>query len=214
MFSSWGGNKTASDWPRLAVWRMDTGIFSSIFLDLLLSSFLIGFLVTLLGTFGTQLEVKMKRCETLAPELLSRGWWRYTPAPVPGLLKRSLAVGGAAALVIAVPSVLIMWCIVQGGTMLGLAFVIFKGLWAVPAAAAVYVVVFLSAISAANFPAEEGGTAGGGGAPTVLTPLTPSHAPVHASGAFAPLSPSAAPAEPQALVLREAWSGGAGPDVA
>ena len=122
---------------------------------MLLSTFLMGFLTCLLGTGGTQKEVREKKCDTLPPELLSRGLWRFTPVPLRSLCLRAFAIGAYITAVIGVPSFLIMWCVVQGGSLAGLSWVIFKTIWATLVAGCVYVLVFPSAISKANFPELE-----------------------------------------------------------
>lgn len=158
---------------------MDTGIFSSIFLDLLVSSLLIGLITCFLCTLAIQREVRLRRCDVLPPERLARGWWRCTPVSLRGIIKRSLAMAVWTFVAIGLPTTLILWCIVQGGTISGLAFVIFKSAWAALCAVPVFVLVFFAALSTADVGTARGGiptvgAAAAAAAPTILTPLPPS----------------------------------------
>ena len=162
----WGGNKNdptwedrMAKWPTINAWGpFDSGqhgVNSCLALDMLLSTFLIGYMCMLLATDGTKKEVRKKKCATLAPELIQGGWWRYTPVPIKNLCLRSCATGAYVTLLIGIPSFLIVWASIGSGNMPGLPYTIFKSIWCTAVSGVVYAIVFPAAINKANFPELE-----------------------------------------------------------
>jgi hypothetical protein len=153
--SEWGARKNTAAWPALTMWTLDADINSCIGMDLLITAFMIGFMCMLLATGGTQKEVREKKCEVLDPTATAKGFWSYTPVRHRNLCFRSLMSGIYLTVFFGVPTVLIVWAAVGSGTMPGLDYTVFKGLWAAPVACAIYCCVFLAAIDKRNFPEIE-----------------------------------------------------------
>ncbi len=154
-FSRWGDRKNPAAWPSLQMWVMNTDVNSCLGLDMSLTVFLIAFMCTLVATGGTQKEVREKKCEVLDPLATSGGLWRYTPVRYRGLCARSWAMGVFFFVLVGIPSLLVVWMAIQNGTMSGLSYTIFKGIWAFFVAAGVYALIFPAAIDKRNFPELE-----------------------------------------------------------
>ena len=155
VMSEWGKKINTDTWPGIAAWRLDTPVNSCLALDMLLSSFSIGFLCTLLATGGTQKEVREKKCLMLPVGAASTGWWRWTPVPVAGLFPRSLATGFYITAFIGIPSFFIAWATIGNGYMNGYTYTVFKGIWSCIVAGIVYALLFPAAINVSNFPELE-----------------------------------------------------------
>lgn len=153
--SKWGGNPDRSSWPALAMWRMNPVINSCLGMDMLITTFAQGFFCMLLATGGTQKEVRDKKCDVLSPHAIQGGWWRFTPVPIRNLCLRSFAAGLELTLVAGIPTMFLVWAGVGNGTMPGLSYTIFKGVWATATSALVYAWVFPAAIDKRNFPELE-----------------------------------------------------------
>ena len=152
-YSNWG--KRGHDygtWPTIAVWTWSYEVGSCIAFDLVLTSTLMGFFCTLLATGGAQKDVKDKKVDVIDPALLDSGWWRWTPARVRGLCLRSLAQGLYWTALGYLPTIAILSIAIRGGTMPGLAYVIFKGIWAFFLAGPMFSVVYFSALDKRHFP--------------------------------------------------------------
>ncbi len=153
--SEWGKKTNPEAWPGIAAWRMDTPVNSCLALDMLLSSFSIGFLCTLLATGGTQKEVREKKCLMLPVGAASTGFWKFTPVPIAGLFPRSLATGIYITVFIGIPSLFVAWATIGNGYMEGYTYTVFKGIWACVVAGIVYALLFPAAINIMNFPELE-----------------------------------------------------------
>jgi hypothetical protein len=135
---------------------MGTPLNSCLALDMMLTPLMIGLLCSLAATPGTQKEVKDRKCETLDPALFEvEAVWRYTPVFIRGLGLRSLALGVYTAVLLGLPSFLLVWAVVGSGTMDGHAYTYFKAPWAMLVSAFVYTLVFPTAIDKRNFPEIE-----------------------------------------------------------
>lgn len=173
-YSSWGKlGHDYSNWPTIAVFRMNPTTNSCLVLDMSLTSFLIAYFCTLLGSNGAAKDVKDKKCDVVDSAVLSRGWWRFTPVRIHNLCLRSLAMGLYFWLIAGLPTLLLMGAAIRGGEMSGLGYTVFKGIWAIIVAIPVYTIVYFAAIDKRNFPEIEfeslvrmAGGKGGDGADT------------------------------------------------
>lgn len=152
--SNWGKNPNRAAWQGMAAWRMNANN-SCLSMDMLITTFAIGFMCTLLATGGTQKEVREKKCDVLNPAATEGGWWVYTPVNIRNLCCRSLATGLYITALIGLPSFLIAWACVGGGAMEGYTYTVFKGIWAMAISVVVYALVFPAAINKRNFPELE-----------------------------------------------------------
>ena len=153
--SKWGDRTNTEAWPALQMWVMNADVNSCLGMDVLLTSFLIAYMCTLLATGGTQKEVREKKCEVLDPQATASGFWLYTPVRFRGLCLRSCAMGFFFLMLFGLPTVLIMWMAVQGGSWDGYGYTVFKGVWATFVSIFVYALVFPAAIDKRNFPELE-----------------------------------------------------------
>jgi hypothetical protein len=144
--SGWGNKQDKAAWPGIPVWGLNNAAGSCLALDMPLTTFLIGFMCSLLGTGGTQKEVRERKCKMLASHVCEGGWWRYTPVKVRNLCNRSLCVGLFVTALIGAPSFLLAWAVVGGGLFAGYEYTIFKALWATFVSAVVYTLVYPAAI--------------------------------------------------------------------
>jgi hypothetical protein len=153
--SEWGRKANPGAWPGISAWRFDTAANSCLALDMLLTTFSIGFLCSLLATGGVQKEVREKKCEMLAADATRGGWWAWTPVPIESFFLRSLATGAYATALLGVPSLLVAWATIGNGQMEGFTYVVFKGVWATAVAGLTYFLIFPAAINVRNFPELE-----------------------------------------------------------
>jgi hypothetical protein len=144
--SDWGNKQDKAAWPAIPAWGFNNAATSCLALDMPLTTFLIGFMCSLLGTGGTQKEVRERKCKMLASHVCEGGWWRFTPVKVRNLCNRSLCVGAFVTALIGVPSFLIVWAAIGKGAFAGYGYTIFKGLWATFVSAVVYALVYPAAI--------------------------------------------------------------------
>ena len=143
-------------WPTVSVWTWSYEANSSIAFDMALSTFLLPYFCTLLGTAGVLKDVRDKKCDTVDPAFLRAGVWKYAlPVRVRNLCMRSLAQGIFWVLLTFPPTILVIWMFVQGGSMSGLNYVIFKGIWAFIFVVPVFFIVFFAGLDKRNFPELE-----------------------------------------------------------
>jgi hypothetical protein len=128
---------------------------SCLALDMLLTSFAMGYFCTLLATGGTQKEVRDRKCDTLLHHEFNRGYWLLTPVPIRDLCLRSFAMGIYTFALVGVPSFLIAWASIGNGFINGYSYTVFKGLWCMFLSVPVYTLVFPAAIDKRNFPELE-----------------------------------------------------------
>ena len=145
--SKWGDRSNTDAWPSLEMWNMNKDVNSCLGMDISLTAFLVAFMCTLLATGGTQKEVREKKCDVLDPLATAAGAWRYTPVRFRGLCARSCAMGFFFLTLCGLPTLLIVWMAVQGGTWSGYGYTVFKGIWAAAMSAFVYALVFPAAAS-------------------------------------------------------------------
>lgn len=152
-YSNWGARKEYASYPSPPVWAWSYEVNSNIALDVMLSHILIGLLLTWAGSGGAQKDVKLKKLDVLEPNVLRRLPWSLTPAIVPGIFWRGIAMAIYLPMVAGWPMLLLIWAIVGNGTAPGWPYILWKGMWitfvVVPV---VFVIVFLSAISRSSFP--------------------------------------------------------------
>lgn len=155
--SQWGKVQDRGAWPRISAFGMEPPLKSCLFLDLLLSTFFIGWLCTLFATDGTQKEVREKKCDMLVHSAITEGWWKWTPVPIENVSLRALATGLYVTALVGLPTFLLAWIGIACGnnSMNGFAYVWFKGIWATCVSGLVYSFVFPAAISKRNFPELE-----------------------------------------------------------
>jgi hypothetical protein len=153
--SKWGDRSNTAAWPSLEMWVLNSDVNSCLGMDVLLTSFLVAFMCTLLATGGTQKEVREKKCDTLDPSATSAGFWRYTPVRFRGLCARSCAMGFFFLTLAGLPTVLLLWAAIGAGAWSGYAYTVFKGCWASAMSAFVYALLFPAAIDKRNFPELE-----------------------------------------------------------
>jgi hypothetical protein len=120
-----------------------------------LSCFLLPFFCTLLATGGVINDVRDKKCDTVDPELFNYGLWKWTPVRFRGLCLRSLMQGLYWGVVAFIPTILVLWAAVQDGTISGLGYTIFKGIWAFFLALPVFTIVYFAGLDKRNFPEIE-----------------------------------------------------------
>jgi hypothetical protein len=154
-FSKWGDRKNPAAWPGLQMWVLNTDVNSCLGMDMSITSFLIAFMCTLLATGGTMKEVRERKCDVLDPAATAGSPWRYTPVRFRGLCARSCAMGFFFLALVGFPSILVVWAAVGSGSMPGIAYTAFKGVWAFFVAAGVYALLFPAAIDKRNFPELE-----------------------------------------------------------
>lgn len=154
-YGQWGGEKNTAAWPVIygVQWNAKQG--SCLLLDVPLTAFLLSFFCVLLATNGARKDVLERKCDTLDPAVTSAGLWLYTPVRFRGLLLRSAASGVYFTSLIGFPSFLLFWAAAGGGGIPGFAYTLAKGFWAAALSLPVYVVVFMAAIDARNFPELE-----------------------------------------------------------
>lgn len=180
-YNGWGKRTDTSTWAQSAVWAWNYELNSNLAMDLSLTSFFIGCFCMLLGTNGALKEVHEKKCDYLAVNAIPKTHplARFTPLKIQNLCLRSLAVGFYFWILTGVPTILVLWMAIGSGTMPGLSYVILKGIFAAIVCQPVFVLVFLSAIDARNFPELEfdalmkmaGGSAGKDAADGETPPL-------------------------------------------
>lgn len=149
--SDWGNRQDKAAWPPIPAWGFNNPASSCLALDMPLTTFLIGFMCSLLGTGGTQKEVRERKCKMLSSDVCERGWWRYTPVKVQSLCSRSLCVGAFVTALVGVPSFLLTWAVIGSGAFAGFSYTVFKGLWATFVSAVVYALVYPAAIDKRYF---------------------------------------------------------------
>lgn len=130
-------------------------------LDILVSHIAVGALSMWAGTLGMRRDVANGKVDALAPAVLRRAPWCYTPAAVPGLLLRGAVMGAFVPLVAGVPFLAAAWLLLGEAPAPGLAYILAKGCWitfvlTLPVTA----IVFVSAIATVSAP--------------VVTPVAPS----------------------------------------
>ena len=135
--------------------RFNTSVKNCLALDMLLTTFAMGFFCTLLATGGTQKEVRDKKCQMLLHHEFNRGWWLYTPVPIRDLCLRSFAMGIFFTLVVGVPTFLIVWAAIGNGLFNGYSYTVFKGVWCMLISAPLYALIFPAAIDKRCFPELE-----------------------------------------------------------
>jgi hypothetical protein len=137
------------------VWNWSYDANSCIALDLFLTVFLMAFFCTLLGSGGVQKDVKEKKCEAMETAVIQRGWWRFTPVRFRNLCVRSFMQGLFFCVLVYPVIILILTIALRGGTMSGLGYVIFKGIFAFFLAWPVFTIVYFAAIDRRNYPELE-----------------------------------------------------------
>jgi hypothetical protein len=124
-------------------------------MDLALTAFFIPFFCTLLGTGGMQKEVHKKKSDVIDSSVTAGGWWRFTPVRIRSLFLRSVAMGFYVEVLVGLPTILLVWAGVGGGTWACYSYTFFKGFWAVAVAMPVCALVFFAALDTRNFPELE-----------------------------------------------------------
>lgn len=152
-YSNWGGRHHDYDtWPVAYAVKSNPDTNSSILSDMAITAVLLPFFCTLFGTGGAVKDVKDRKVQTIDPDLLKRGFWRFTTVRVRNLFLRSLLTAMYIFVLVGIPSFLIVWAAVGNGHMTGLNFVIFKGLWTFFMAVPVFPIVYFAALDARGFP--------------------------------------------------------------
>ena len=142
-------------WPGIPAVRLNTAIGSCLALDLLLTTFAMGFFCTLLATGGAQREVRNKKCQVLAPQAFLQGYWLYTPVVLRDLFARSLAMGLYNVALAGAPTFLLAWASIGDGLFNGYSYTVFKGVWCMLVSVPLYSVIFPAAIDRRCFPELE-----------------------------------------------------------
>lgn len=155
-YSNWGSRKEPATWPGVWVWKMNSETNSCAALDIILTCFFIGCMCTLFGTGGVMKDVKDKKVDIMDTAVTKGGWWRFTPVRIENLCMRALAQGLYAIVWGGVPTLIIFSLALQGDSMSGLGFTVFKALWAAFfLAIPIFTVAFFAGMDARHFPELE-----------------------------------------------------------
>jgi hypothetical protein len=152
---SWGKYPNTAAWPGIPAVRLDTAVGSCLALDMLLTTFAMGFFCCLLATGGTQKEVRDRKCLTIHHQAYCQGYLLYTPVVVRDLFLRSLAFGLYLTALVGAPTFLLVWASIGSGLFSGYSYTVFKGLWCAAISAPLYALIFLPAIDRRCFPEME-----------------------------------------------------------
>lgn len=155
-YSNWGSRKEVETWPEVYVWKVNPETNSCAALDVALTCFFIGCMCTLFGTGGVIKDVKDKKVDVMDTAVTKTRWWRFTPVRIENLCMRSLAQGFFTLLWGGVPTLIILSLALQGGSMSGVGFTVFKALWAAFfIAVPVFTIAFFAGMDARHFPELE-----------------------------------------------------------
>jgi hypothetical protein len=151
----WAG---ASKWGKLQqgnfedmyVWII-SGSGSCIALDMALTCLFMGWFTILFGSNGIVQDIKDGKTRPVDTELTKHRFWQWTPVRVEGLCFRGLLLGLQVALVLGLPTVLIIFMAVGNGGFPGIGYASFKGVWAFFAAFPIFCVMFFSASDSRNY---------------------------------------------------------------
>jgi len=148
--SKWG-KLQQDNFEEMYVWTLTPGTNSCIALDMALTCLFMGWFTILFGSNGIVQDIKDGKTRPVDTEVTKHRFWQWTPVRVEGLCFRGLLLGLQVALVLGMPTVLLVFASVGYGGFPGVGYAAFKGVWAFFAAFPIFCVMFFSASDSRNY---------------------------------------------------------------
>ncbi|KAA0154434.1 hypothetical protein FNF31_06315 [Cafeteria roenbergensis] len=141
--SQWGTIKP-EDFSRLYVIKWNSTVNSCILMDMLLTCFLIGSLTVLFGANGIVQDIKKGTMPPLSSTVADSCFFRrLTPVRIMHVGLRALAIGIWWTVVVGLPTVGIIAAVLGGGSMDGVGYAWFKGVFATILCIPIFIFMFV-----------------------------------------------------------------------